>query len=217
MGAYESGSGLGAAIFSLSHQLRYADPSRISLRFAEFMFEGDNFLFHFAKFHAFCCATRLVKQVNKSAGKTANENDHETQRPDENSFCFRNATEPVEHDLQNFFAQTNSGETDRQSGDRSFHRHDGKKINQRHPHAQSISGKEESGEGCKMRHDRRPKRDEGCPPMMRVEVISREDLKQFVTTRKACREKMEQFESTDDERRNQESNRRAQKNEQQPE
>ena len=109
MGAYECGSGLGAAVFSLSHQLRCADPPSTSLRFAEFMFEGDNFLLHFAQFQAFCCATRFVKQVNKSAGKTADENDHETQRPDENSFCFQNATETVEHDLQNFFAETNSG------------------------------------------------------------------------------------------------------------
>src|SRR5438874_1128014 len=82
-----------------------------SFRFAEFMFERDNLLFHFAEFHAFCCATRLVEQVNKSARETANENDHEAQRPDENGFCFRNATEPVEHDLQNFFTEPDSGET----------------------------------------------------------------------------------------------------------
>src|SRR6184192_3645162 len=75
-----------------------------SFRFAELMFQRDNFLFHIAEFHAFCCATRLVKQVNKSARETANENNHEAQRPDQNGFCFRNPTEPVEHDLQNFFA-----------------------------------------------------------------------------------------------------------------
>src|SRR5436190_11723997 len=59
-----------------------------SFRFAEFMFQRDNFLFHFAEFHAFCCATRFVEQVNKGARETANENDHEAQRPDENGFCF---------------------------------------------------------------------------------------------------------------------------------
>src|ERR1700746_2708501 len=102
------------------------------------MFQRDNFLFHFAKFHAFCGTTRLVKEVNKSARETAKEDDHETQRPDENGFCFRNATEAIEHDLQNFFAEPDSGETDRQSRDRSFNRHNGKKINQWYADAQRV-------------------------------------------------------------------------------
>src|SRR5438094_4289959 len=54
-------------------------PPTFLFRFAEFMFQRDNFLFHFAEFHAFFCATRLVKQVNKSARETANENNHEAQ------------------------------------------------------------------------------------------------------------------------------------------
>src|SRR5207247_5425559 len=173
-------------------------PPTFSLRFAELMFERDNFLFHFAQFHAFYCATRFVKQINKSARKTANEYDHETQRPDENGFCFRNATEAIEHDLQNFLAEPNSGETDRQSGDCSFNGHDGKKINQRHPHAQRIRGKQKSGKRCKMRQNRRTKRHKGCAPMMRVKMIRREDLNQFVAARKMCRQKVEKFESTDD-------------------
>src|SRR5436190_16903591 len=37
-------------------------PPKFSFRFAELMFERDNFLFHFAEFHVFRCATRLVKQ-----------------------------------------------------------------------------------------------------------------------------------------------------------
>jgi len=87
-------------------------PPTFSVRFAEFMFQRDNFLFHFTEFHVFCCATRFVKQVNNSARKTANENNDETQRTDENGFCFRNAAEPVKHDLQNFFTQADSRETD---------------------------------------------------------------------------------------------------------
>ena len=98
----------------------------------------------------------------------------------------------------------------------SFNRHDGKKINQRHADAQRIRGKQESRKGRKMCDDRRTKRNERCPPMMRIEMIGREDLNQFIASRKMGG-KMEQFESTDDERRNQEGNRRAQKNEQQPE
>src|SRR6476660_7279868 len=46
----------------------FRDPKispTFSFRLAEFMFQRDNFLFHFAKFHVFCCATRLVKQVNE--------------------------------------------------------------------------------------------------------------------------------------------------------
>src|SRR6516164_6775742 len=48
-------------------------------------------------------------------------------------------------------------------------------------------------------------------------MISRKNLNQFVASGKMCRKKTEQFESTDHERRNQESNRRAKKNKQQPE
>src|SRR5436305_8804552 len=62
-------------------------PPTFLLAFAELMFQRDNFLFHFVEFHVFRCATRLVKQINNSARKTANENDHKTQRSDENGFC----------------------------------------------------------------------------------------------------------------------------------
>src|SRR4030095_5088350 len=68
-----------------------------------------------------------------------------------------------------------------------------------------------------MRHDGRTKRNQGCPPVTRIQMIGREDLNQFIASRKMCREIMEQFESTDDERRNQEGNRCAQEKEQQPE
>src|SRR4030095_1981909 len=135
-------------------------PPTFLFRLAEFMFQRDNFLFHFAEFHSCCCATRLVKQVNKSARKTTNENNNETQRPDENGFCFRNTAKPVEHDLQNFFTEPDSGETDRQSRYRSFNRHDGKKIKQWHPDAQRIGGKQESCKRCEMCHDRHAKRNE---------------------------------------------------------
>src|SRR6476620_5115135 len=134
------------------------------------MFERDNFLFHFAEFHVFCCATRLVKEVNESAWETANENNHETQRPNEDGFCLRNSTEPVEHDLQNFFAKPDSSETDRQSRDRSFNWHNGKKINQRYANTQRICGKQERRKCCKMRYDRRAERNQGCPPMMRIQM-----------------------------------------------
>src|SRR5262249_30942550 len=166
-------------------------PPTFLLRFAELMFERGNFLFHFAEFHAFCCATRLVKQVNKGARKAANENYNETQRPNENGFCFWNAAQPVEHDLQNFFAEPDSGEADRQSRDRSFNRHDGKKINQRHSDTQRIRRKQESRKRRKTRYDRHPKRNEGCPPMMRIQMIGREDLNQFIASRKMCRKIME--------------------------
>src|SRR6516225_8295648 len=117
-------------------------PPTLLLRFAELMFERDNFLFHLAEFHAFCCTTRLVKQVNESPRKAANENYNKTQRPNENGFCLWNAAQPVEHDLQNFFTQSDSGETNRQRRDRSFNGHDGKKIKQRHPDTQCIRGKQ---------------------------------------------------------------------------
>src|SRR5262245_19437822 len=191
-------------------------PRTFLFRFAELMFQRDNFLFHVAQFHPFYCATRFVEQINKSTRKTANENDHETERPDENGFRFRNATEAVEHDLQNFFAEPNSSKTDRQSGDRSFNGHDGKKINQRHSHAQPIRGKQESGKRRQVRYDRGPKRHEGCPPMMRVELIRREDLNQSVAAGKMRRQRVEKPESTNDERSKQEGNGRAQKHKQEP-
>src|SRR3954452_21806349 len=119
-------------------------PATFLLGFAELMFQRYNFLFHRAEFHVSGWATRLVEQINKSSGKAANENNNKTQRSDENAFCLRNATEPIEHDLQNFFAQTDSGKTNWQSLDRSFDRHDGKEINQRHPDPQRKGGKQES-------------------------------------------------------------------------
>src|SRR4029077_20231402 len=107
------------------------------------MFQRDNFLFHFAEFHVLCRATWLVKQVNDSPRKTANKNDNEAKRSNENGLCLRNSTEPVEHDLQHFFAKPDSSETDRQGRDRSFNWHNGKKINQRHADTQRIRGKQE--------------------------------------------------------------------------
>src|SRR5690349_873815 len=53
-------------------------PPTFLLGFAEFMFQRDNFLFHFAEFHVFRCATRLVEQINKSAWEAANENNTKT-------------------------------------------------------------------------------------------------------------------------------------------
>src|SRR5947208_6183968 len=90
------------------------------LRFTELMLQCHNFLFHFAQSDAFCRATGFVKQIHKSARKTANKNDHETERSNENRFSCRHTTEAVEHDLQDLLAKPNAGETDRQSGDRSF-------------------------------------------------------------------------------------------------
>src|SRR6266480_1833670 len=69
------------------------------LGFTELMFQCHNFLFHFAQSDAFCRATGFVKQIHKSARKTANENDHETERSNENRFSCRHTTEAVEHDL----------------------------------------------------------------------------------------------------------------------
>src|SRR4029450_10790804 len=112
MGGSEAGRGFCAATVAT-----LKSPT-LSFWFSELMFQRDNFLFHFAEFHVFCCATRLVKQVNKSAWKTANENNNETQRPDEDGFRLRNTAKPVEHDLQNFFTAPDSGETDRHSRNR---------------------------------------------------------------------------------------------------
>ena len=138
-------------------------------------------------------------------------------RSDENGFCFRNAAEPVEHDLQNFFAEPDSSETDRQSRDRSFDWHNGKKINQRYADTERVRRKQECCKRCKMGYDRRAKRNEGCAPMMRIQMIGRENLNQLVASRKMGGKKPEQLESTDDKSRNQKGNRRAQKNQQEPE
>src|SRR5262249_17276234 len=119
--------------------------------------------------------------------------------------------------LQNFFAKPDSSEADRQSRDRSFNWHNGKKINQWHADTQSVRGKQERCKSCKMRYDRRAERNEGCPPVMRIQMIGCEDLDQFIASRKMSRKKAEEFESTYDERRNQEGNRCAKKGEQQPE
>src|SRR5262249_34511512 len=153
---------------------------------------------HFAEFHVFACATRLIEKVHESARKTAHENDHKAKGPNENGLFLRNPAEPVEHDLHNFFTEADSGVADRQSRDRSFDRHDGEKVNQWHPDAQRVGGKQESCKGCKMRHDRRTERNERCVPMMRIQMIGRENLNQLIAPRKMRGKKTEQLESTND-------------------
>src|SRR6267378_708033 len=70
-----------------------------SFRFANLMFQRDYFVFHLANFHTCDCATRLVKQINDRAWQTADENDEETERADENGFCFRHSAKAAKHDL----------------------------------------------------------------------------------------------------------------------
>ena len=48
--------------------------------------------------------------------------------------------------------------------------------------------------------------------MTRIQIIAAKDLNQFIASRKMGGKIIEQFESTDDERRNKKSNRRAEKN-----
>src|SRR5213078_2679153 len=86
--------------------------SRPLFGFADLMLQCNYFVLHLAHFHTRDCTARLVKQINERAWQAADENDEETKRADQNGFCFRHTTKAAKHDLQDFFAKSNSRETD---------------------------------------------------------------------------------------------------------
>src|SRR5262249_48036130 len=84
-----------------------ASPTDL-LRLRDFMYRGFHFAFHFTELHPFRNATRFVEEVNESARRAADEDHEKAERSDKLGFFDRHATNVVEHDLEEFFAQTNS-------------------------------------------------------------------------------------------------------------
>ena len=104
----------------------------------------------------------------------------------------------MEHDLKDFLAQTDAGETDRQRGDRALDRHDGEKIDHRDAGAKSIGDTKKSRKGREMRDDRSAEGGQGGTPVTRVEMISGRELNQFFAAGKSLRQFVSQMESADD-------------------
>ena len=84
------------------------------LTFRDLMLQRRNFLAHFAQFHMPGLSARFIEKVNDPARRARGEHDEKAHRTDQHRDRFWHAAEPVEHDLKDFLAQTNAGETDRQ-------------------------------------------------------------------------------------------------------
>ena len=82
------------------------------LFFADFMLQRCNFLLHLAKLHMTDLTARFVKEINQSTGRAARQNNQETHRANKDRDRFRHPAETVQHDLENFLAQSDAGETD---------------------------------------------------------------------------------------------------------
>src|SRR4051794_29188420 len=95
---------------------REARPSERGLLFvlADLMLERGEFLLHLAHLHVADGPARPVKEVNDSAGQTAEQNHGETDEPDHARDGWRNGAEIEEHDLKQKLPRADAGETDRQ-------------------------------------------------------------------------------------------------------
>ena len=78
------------------------------------MLENGDLFFHLAQFHMRDCHAWFVKEVNDGSGQAADQNDEKTERANENRGRFRYSAKAVQHDLQDFLAKADAGETDRQ-------------------------------------------------------------------------------------------------------
>src|SRR5215831_17350341 len=88
-------------------------PPTFLLRLADFMLQRCHFALHITHPHVPSFAAWLVKEVNDPPGQAADENDQETHRADELRNRDRGMANVVQHNLQNLFAQTDAGETNR--------------------------------------------------------------------------------------------------------
>src|SRR5262249_1061686 len=186
------------------------------------MFERCHFRLHFTHAHVASFATRLVKEVNDTPGHAAEEYYQETHCADQLGDGNGGMTNVVQHDLQDLFAQTETGKANRQSRNRAFDGQDGEEIDDFHPfrkrrrHVKCVGYAKKRGEGGKMRSQRRAKRNEGGDPVPRIKMVSRRNLNQFFASGKFVRQPMKKIEATDDETGEQGSDRATQKKQQYP-
>ena len=96
----------------------------------------------------------------------------------------------MEHDLENFLAQPEAGETDRQRRNGALDRHDGEKIDHRNSRAKGVGDTKKSRKGREMRDDRSAKSDQRGAPMMGVEMISGRKFNQLFPPGKCVRQLM---------------------------
>ena len=142
-------------------------------------------------------AAGFVKEINDGAGNAASQDDEKTKGTDENGCRFWYSAKAVQHDLQNFFPKSNSGETDWQRRDRAFYRHHRKKIDQRHLGAQGVSSAQKGGECGQMRDHGRSKGHKCRAPVPRIKVIGSRDFDQFFPAREFLRQKVNKIKSRD--------------------
>ena len=186
------------------------------------MLKRCHFGFHFTHAHVASFAARLVKEVNDAPGQAAEEYNQEPHRADELGNRDGGMTNVVQHDLQDLFAQTKTGEANGQGRNRAFDRQNGKEIEHFHPfrkrrrHVKSVGYAKERSEGGKVRSQRRAERNEGGDPMPRIKMVSRGNLNQFFASGKFVRQPMKEIEATDDETGEEGSDRAAQKKQQYP-
>src|SRR2546430_17485328 len=102
--------------------------SRASFRLDDSLFENGKLLLHLAQSHMRDRSAWFVKEINDGPGQAADQDDEKTERTDENGSRLGHSAKAMQHDLQDFFPEPNSGETDRQRRDRALYRHDGKEI-----------------------------------------------------------------------------------------
>ena len=137
---HREGSDNEGTLMFLFHKLQDNEVPPTLFRFADPMLENGDLFFHLAQFHMRDCHAWFVKEVHDGSGQAADQNDEKTERANENRCGLWHPAETMQHDLQNLFPKTDSGEADWQRRDGTLDRHDGKEIDQRHGSAQGVSG-----------------------------------------------------------------------------
>src|SRR4029077_3450508 len=125
-------------------------------------------------------------------------------------------TNVVQHDLQNLFAQTQSGEADRQCRNRSLDRKHGKEVEYLHSfrkrggNIERVGHAKKSGERRQMRTKRCTKGKESGHTMPGVKMVGGRNLNQFLSPGKFVGQPVKEIEPADDEAGEQSDDRAAQ-------
>src|SRR5260370_36606330 len=114
-------------------------PPTFLLRLLDFMLHRRDFALHFAQTNTFRDPAGFVEKVNDAAGSAADHNDKKPERSNEFGFFNGHTAKIVEHDLKEFFAEADSGKTNRDRSDGALNRHHGEKIDHRHRHRRLFS------------------------------------------------------------------------------
>src|SRR5438309_5367648 len=114
-------------------------------------------------------------------------------------------TNVVQHDLQDLFAQTQTGKANRQCRNRSLDRKHGEEVEYLHSfrkrggHIESVGHAKKSRERRQMRTKRCPEGEESRDPMPGVKMVRCRNLNQFLSPGKFVGQPVKQVEPADDE------------------